>query len=206
MTSYCNNRTIRLQQVQGRASGNPKRGRKRQQTGFEAAQQPTLSIGVKNTRSHCSSQRMAHQEEVPSCNYLCGPLQFTIIYLPAKINERRRNIGGEDLIREICGAARSQSPSVPSGQRKIRGDDLHESNQGRRSDDYFLRSQRTLSEWSGGKKDQESPRSSKDNADSCSTPLADRNRCPPMAIRPTKCERGFQQRTDDDLTGHEVAN
>ncbi len=56
------------------------------------------SIGVKNTRSYCSSQRMAYQEEVPSCNNICGPLQFTIICIPANVNEHRRDIGGKDLI------------------------------------------------------------------------------------------------------------
>jgi hypothetical protein len=165
------------------------------------------SIGVKNTRSHSSSQRMAYQEEVPSCNYFCGPLQFSVIAcLPAEVNKCRRDIGGEDLVREICRAAWSQSSSVPSGQRKIRGDNIHASDQGRGSDDYLLRSQRTLLEWSGRKKDQESKRSSKGNVDSCSTPMADRNRRTPMAIRFENRKRGFQQRIDDDSKGREIAN
>jgi hypothetical protein len=119
-------------------------------------------IEGKNPRPHCSSQWMAYQEEVSSCNNLCGPLQFTIICLSAKVNECRGDIGGEDIVQEICRAERSQSSSIPSGQRKIRGDNLHASDQGRRSEDYLLRSQRTLSEWSGRKEDQVSTRSSKD--------------------------------------------
>jgi hypothetical protein len=129
------------------------------------------SIGVKNPRPHCSSQRMAYQEEVTSCNNLCRPLQFTIKCIPAKVNEHRRDIGGKDIIREICRETRSQSSRVPSGQRKIHGDDLHASEQGCGSDNYLLWRQRTLSERSGRREDQESRRSDQDNVDTCPTPL-----------------------------------
>jgi hypothetical protein len=44
------------------------------------------------------------------------------------------------MVWDKCGAARSQSLSIPNGQQKIRGDDLQASDQGRRSGDYLLRS------------------------------------------------------------------
>ena len=160
--------------------------------------------GVKNTRSDCSSQRVAYQEEISSGNNLCGSLQFTIICLPAEINKCRRDLGSKDFVRTIRGKARSQGSSVSGGQRKVRGDNFHASDQGRRTNDNVLWSQRSLSKRSCGKEDQEPSRSSQNDADSCTTPMADCNRRALVAIRPTNCERNLQHCTNDDKARHEI--